>query len=210
MSDMMGCSNDHGGAQRRRRELRPLRRRRHDNNDVLVPRRQSSLRGSDRRLLTETRRQAEGGEAGGELREPGCRRRRPGPTRNMKELFEMMMQSVTSLATTLASSHASSQPSDQLTPPSRLPPPSCSRTFSRTAARRRPARVPLNHLKTEEQEAVVAEHWTKGTERRSVTLPWLPGRPGPGGGPQSAGGVPEEDGWPGRPRETETWTRGTT
>ncbi|XP_027134611.1 uncharacterized protein LOC113745792 isoform X2 [Larimichthys crocea] len=77
---------------------------------------------------------------------------------NMKELFEMMMQSVTSLATTLASSHASSQPSDQLTPPSRSspailqpdlqshcsPPPSC------TASR-------LNHLKTEEQEAVVAE-----------------------------------------------------
>ncbi|TKS75317.1 Transcription factor [Collichthys lucidus] len=77
---------------------------------------------------------------------------------NMKELFEMMMQSVTSLATTLASSHSSSQPSDQLTPPSRSspailqpdlqshcsPPPSC------TASR-------LNHLKTEEQEAVVAE-----------------------------------------------------
>ncbi|XP_042359742.1 uncharacterized protein LOC121955739 [Plectropomus leopardus] len=36
---------------------------------------------------------------------------------NMKELFEMMMQSVTSLAASLASSHSSSQPSEQLMPP---------------------------------------------------------------------------------------------
>lgn len=77
---------------------------------------------------------------------------------NMRELFEMMMQSVTSLATSLASSHSSSQASDQLMPPVQPPdlqplqhlpthrslPPSC-------AASR------LNHLKTEEQEAVVTE-----------------------------------------------------
>lgn len=59
---------------------------------------------------------------------------------NMKELFEMMMQSVTSLAATLASahssSHASSQPSDQTDP----------RTTSR-----------LDQLKTEEQEGEAAE-----------------------------------------------------
>ncbi|XP_037606394.1 uncharacterized protein LOC119476865 [Sebastes umbrosus] len=82
---------------------------------------------------------------------------------NMKELFEVMMQSVTSLAASLASSQSSSQPSDQLTPlaqsslaaavlqpdlhhlqTQRGPLPSC-------AASR------LNHLKTEEQEAEVAE-----------------------------------------------------
>ncbi|KAL6095454.1 uncharacterized protein ACO6RY_09380 [Pungitius sinensis] len=62
------------------------------------------------------------------------------PHDNMRELFEVMMQSVTSLAASLASS------SD---PPPRpdlrhLPPPPCS------ASR-------LSHLKTEEQEAVAAE-----------------------------------------------------
>ncbi|XP_038583294.1 uncharacterized protein LOC119909273 [Micropterus salmoides] len=83
---------------------------------------------------------------------------------NMRELFEMMMQSVTSLASSLASSHTPSQLSDQLMPPAPSspavlrpdlqhlhhlqthhgPPPSCSAS--------RPS-----HLKTEEQEAVVAE-----------------------------------------------------
>lgn len=67
---------------------------------------------------------------------------------NMKELFEMMMQSVTSLATTLVSSHSSSVLSDQLLPPAQSSPavlqPSC------TASR-------LNHLKTEEQEVVAME-----------------------------------------------------
>ncbi len=80
---------------------------------------------------------------------------------NMKELFEMMMQSVTSLATSLASSHSSSQASDQLMQSSptvlqpdlqplqhlqthRSLPPSCTT-------------IRLNHLKTEEQEAVVTE-----------------------------------------------------
>ncbi|XP_069028666.1 uncharacterized protein [Embiotoca jacksoni] len=72
---------------------------------------------------------------------------------NVKELFEMMMQSVTSLAASLASSHSSShsssQPSEQPTPPAapptrRSPPPPW------TASR-------LNQLKTEEQEAEVAE-----------------------------------------------------
>ncbi|XP_068454905.1 uncharacterized protein [Clinocottus analis] len=75
---------------------------------------------------------------------------------NMKELFEVMMQSVTSLAASLASSHSSSQALDQPPPQPRpdlrqpaahhgSPPPSC------TASR-------LNHLKTEEQEAqAVAE-----------------------------------------------------
>ncbi|XP_029281250.1 uncharacterized protein LOC115028793 [Cottoperca gobio] len=74
---------------------------------------------------------------------------------NMKELFEMMMHSVTSLAASLASSHSSSQPSDQLMPPARSSPgvpqpdlrplqPSC-------------AASGLSHLKTEEQEAEVAE-----------------------------------------------------
>ncbi|XP_054474698.1 uncharacterized protein LOC129107275 isoform X2 [Anoplopoma fimbria] len=66
---------------------------------------------------------------------------------NMKELFEVMMQSVTSLAASLASSHSSSQPSDQSLPPAHFSPaapPSC--TTSR-----------LNHLKTEEPEAEVVE-----------------------------------------------------
>ncbi|XP_059213190.1 uncharacterized protein LOC131991705 [Centropristis striata] len=80
---------------------------------------------------------------------------------NMKELFEMMMQSVTSLAATLASSHSSSQPSvDQLMAPAQsmaaaaaaaagaelhrglLPPCAASR---------------LHHLKTEEAEPDVVE-----------------------------------------------------
>ncbi|KAI3364641.1 hypothetical protein L3Q82_011424, partial [Scortum barcoo] len=74
---------------------------------------------------------------------------------NMRELFEMMMQSVTSLATTIASSHSSSeqlmspghsdtQPVQHLHIAHRSHPPPC-------AASR------LNHLKTEEQEAVVTE-----------------------------------------------------
>nr|XP_046228634.1 transcription factor Adf-1-like [Scatophagus argus] len=61
---------------------------------------------------------------------------------NVRELFEMMMQSVTSLATSLASSQSSSQPSDQLMPPDLQ--------HLQTPSR-------LNHLKTEEQEATAEE-----------------------------------------------------
>lgn len=77
---------------------------------------------------------------------------------NMKELFEVMMQSVTSLAASLASSHSSSQPSDQLmnlAPTSRL-----------------------SHLKTEEQEAEVAEllDQTEGEEDCSAAVSPRPTR----------------------------------
>ncbi|XP_018530142.1 uncharacterized protein LOC108882240 isoform X1 [Lates calcarifer] len=75
---------------------------------------------------------------------------------NMKELFEMMMQSVTALATSLVSPHSSSQPSDQLMPPA-VPQLDlqhrqavCSPPPSSTTSR-------LNHLKSEEQEIVVTE-----------------------------------------------------
>lgn len=64
------------------------------------------------------------------------------PHTNVKELFEMMMHSVTSLATTLASSHSSSEQQEPET--HRSPPPSW------TAAR-------LNQLKTEEPEGEAAE-----------------------------------------------------
>ncbi|XP_008296325.1 uncharacterized protein LOC103369399 isoform X1 [Stegastes partitus] len=74
---------------------------------------------------------------------------------NMKELFEMMMQSVTSLATTLASSHSSSQPSDQPMPPAQSsvlqPDPLTHRSPTSWTTSR------LNQLKTEEQEAEVEE-----------------------------------------------------
>ncbi|XP_076613208.1 uncharacterized protein LOC143336771 [Chaetodon auriga] len=75
---------------------------------------------------------------------------------NLKELFEMMMQSVTSLATNLASSHSSLQLLDQLPPPAQ---PSC-------------ATSRLNHLKTEEQEVVAVElldHADREEECRSVS-----------------------------------------
>ncbi|XP_040016895.2 uncharacterized protein LOC120808235 isoform X1 [Gasterosteus aculeatus] len=68
------------------------------------------------------------------------------PHDNMRELFEVMMQSVTSLAASLASSSDQPpRPDLRHLPPHRAPPvPPC------TASR-------LNHLKTEEQEAVAAE-----------------------------------------------------
>lgn len=73
---------------------------------------------------------------------------------NMQELFEVMMQSVTSLATSLASSHSSSQTQDQLMAlaalqPDLQPPSTTSR---------------LHHLKTEEQEAVVAGELSDQTD----------------------------------------------
>ncbi|XP_070843636.1 uncharacterized protein [Chaetodon trifascialis] len=67
---------------------------------------------------------------------------------NLKELLEMMMQSVTSLATNLASSHSSLQLSDQLPPPAQ----SSSVVLQPSCATSR-----LNHLKTEEQEVVAVE-----------------------------------------------------
>uniref|UniRef100_UPI0037E86818 uncharacterized protein n=1 Tax=Semicossyphus pulcher TaxID=241346 RepID=UPI0037E86818 len=69
---------------------------------------------------------------------------------NMRELFETIMQSVTSLATSLASSQ-SSQVSDQLMPPS----PSALQPDLQTHRSLPPSR--LNQLKTEEQEALGAE-----------------------------------------------------
>ncbi|XP_022619557.1 uncharacterized protein LOC111235384 [Seriola dumerili] len=77
---------------------------------------------------------------------------------HMKELFEMMMHSVTTLATSLAS-HSSSQSSDQPTPPALLQPDllllqqrqaHCSPPPSNATSR-------LNQLKTEEQEVVMRE-----------------------------------------------------
>ncbi|TNN23230.1 hypothetical protein EYF80_066651 [Liparis tanakae] len=70
----------------------------------------------------------------------------PLPHDNMKELFEVMMRSVTSLAASLASSHSSSLASDQ--PPQH--------DFRRLAAHRGPppacAASRLSHLKTEQRE----------------------------------------------------------
>ena len=69
---------------------------------------------------------------------------------NMKELFEMMMQSVTSLATSLASSQSSSQPSDQLMPPAQLSPAGLQPDLQMQLPSCNTSR--LNHLKTEEQD----------------------------------------------------------
>ncbi|XP_040919707.1 uncharacterized protein LOC121199261 [Toxotes jaculatrix] len=77
---------------------------------------------------------------------------------NMKELFEMMMQSVTTLAASLVSSQSSSQTSELMAPAVLQPDlqslqhrqAHCSPPPSRTTSR-------LSHLKTEEQETVVRE-----------------------------------------------------
>ncbi|XP_029352781.1 uncharacterized protein LOC115038088 [Echeneis naucrates] len=66
---------------------------------------------------------------------------------NVKELFEMMVQSVTTLASSLASSYSSSQPTDQLT----LQQPD----LQQRQAHCSPSRS--NHLKMEDEEAVVKE-----------------------------------------------------
>lgn len=84
---------------------------------------------------------------------------------NMKELFEMMMHSVTSLAASLASSHSSSQPSDQLMPPaaqSDLHHPQTNRGLLPPCS--------ASRLKTEEQDAEAAEllDQTDGEEEFSV------------------------------------------
>ncbi|XP_034534471.1 uncharacterized protein LOC117808902 isoform X2 [Notolabrus celidotus] len=71
---------------------------------------------------------------------------------NMRELFETIMQSVTSLAASLASSQSSSQLADQLMPPS----PSALQPDLQTH-RGPPPPSRLSHLKTEEQEVVEAE-----------------------------------------------------
>lgn len=80
---------------------------------------------------------------------------------SMRELFEMMMQSVTSLATSLASSHSSSQLSDQLTPPAQSSPavlqPDLQRHPTYRSLPPSGATSRLHQLKTEEQEAVEAE-----------------------------------------------------
>ncbi|XP_044024691.1 uncharacterized protein LOC122862898 isoform X3 [Siniperca chuatsi] len=78
---------------------------------------------------------------------------------NMRELFEMMMQSLTSLATSLASSHSSSQLSDQLMPPAQSSPAVLQPDLQHLQTHRGPPPAcasRLNHLKTEEQEPVVA------------------------------------------------------
>lgn len=88
---------------------------------------------------------------------------------NMKELFEMMMHSVTSLAATLASSHSSSQtPLLQQDPQSHhrsLPP-------SWTAAR-------LNQLKTEEPEGDVDELLVQTDDEEEVEEERCPASPRP-------------------------------
>lgn len=93
---------------------------------------------------------------------------------NMRELFEMMMHSVTSLAASLSSSHP--QPSDQLMPPAQSSPgalqPPC------TASR-------LSHLKTEEQEAADAELLDQTDEEYESPRPTRAGR-------RSTDGVLEE------------------
>ncbi|KAM6992346.1 uncharacterized protein LKV04_008400 [Tautogolabrus adspersus] len=71
---------------------------------------------------------------------------------NMRELFETIMHSVTSLATSIASSQSSSQLSDQLMPPS----PSALQPDLQMS-RNPPPPSRLNQLKTEEQEAMEAE-----------------------------------------------------
>lgn len=78
---------------------------------------------------------------------------------NMKELFEMMMQSVTALATSLASSHSSSQPSDQPMPPAVLQPDLQPYQHRQTHCSPPPSSATsrLNHLKTEEPDVVVRE-----------------------------------------------------
>lgn len=82
---------------------------------------------------------------------------------NMKELFEVMMQSMTSLAASLASSHSSSQPSDLLMPPAQSSPtaaalqPELHHLQTQRGTLPSGAASRLNHLKTEEQEAEVAE-----------------------------------------------------
>ncbi|XP_056284805.1 uncharacterized protein LOC130202936 [Pseudoliparis swirei] len=91
--------------------------------------------------------------------EGGARDDRAAPPDNMKELFEAMMQSVTSLAASLASSHSSSLASDQPPPPGR---PAPQHNFRRLAAPRGPPPPPraasrLSHLKTEQREAEGAE-----------------------------------------------------
>ncbi|CAJ1077739.1 uncharacterized protein LOC117808902 isoform X1 [Xyrichtys novacula] len=65
---------------------------------------------------------------------------------NVRELFETIMQSVTSLAASLASSQSSSQLSDQLMPPS--PEQQTHRSLWQSR---------MNQLKTEEQEVIDAE-----------------------------------------------------
>lgn len=84
---------------------------------------------------------------------------------NMRELLDMMMQSITSLAASLASSH--SQPSDQLmlpglSSPILLEPP---RTPSR-----------MSQLKTEEQEAAEAELLDQTEEEYDPRRPARSGR----------------------------------
>ncbi|TNN22765.1 hypothetical protein EYF80_067119 [Liparis tanakae] len=89
----------------------------------------------------------------------------PLPHDNMKELFEVMMRSVTSLAASLASSHSSSLSSDQPPPPGR---PAPQHDFRRLAAHRGPplacAASRLRHLKTEQREDKGAELLDDRTE----------------------------------------------
>ncbi|XP_028252693.1 uncharacterized protein LOC114428461 [Parambassis ranga] len=73
------------------------------------------------------------------------------PHANMKELFEMMMHSVTSLAASLASSQSSLLSSDQ---PQAAVPPAVAQPDPR--ARRSPL-ARLNQLKTEQQDGEVAQ-----------------------------------------------------
>ncbi|XP_070705082.1 uncharacterized protein [Pempheris klunzingeri] len=77
---------------------------------------------------------------------------------NMRELFEVMMQSVTALASSLASSHSSSQSSDQLMPPAQSSPVVLQPDLQhhhQTHRGLQPSRP--HHLKTEEQDVVAVE-----------------------------------------------------
>lgn len=93
---------------------------------------------------------------------------------NVRELFEMMMHSVTSLATSLSSSHP--QPSDQLMASARSSPASLQPPC--TASR-------LSHMKTEEQEAAEAELSDQTNQEYECTGPTRAGR-------RSADGLLEE------------------
>lgn len=75
------------------------------------------------------------------------------PHANMKELFEMMMHSVTSLAASLASSQCSLQSSDQPVQAT-VPPPAVTQTDPRA---RCSLLARLNQLKTEQQDGEVAQ-----------------------------------------------------
>ncbi len=80
---------------------------------------------------------------------------------NVRELFEMMMQSVTSLAASLASSHSSSQSSDVLMPAAQTSPimlqPDAQQLQTHHSLQAACSAPRLSQLKTEEQDIMEAE-----------------------------------------------------